>query len=77
MGTAEIGRSAAAKWVSLRLARAVLLAAAGVPVAPYSGDSRDFLLCRYPQVSVFDKSKANVPGAAYDAHNWSCRASRD
>ena len=37
---------------------------------------RDFLLCPFPQVSVFDRSKANVPGAAYDAKNWSCRASR-
>ena len=37
---------------------------------------RDFLLCPFPQVSVFDKSRANVPGAVYDAKNWSCRTSR-
>ncbi len=52
-------------------------AEAGVPSAGSSGGpSRDFLMCRYPMVSVFDKSKAGVPGAVYDAVNWTCRASR-
>jgi Tannase and feruloyl esterase len=37
---------------------------------------RDFLLCPFPQVSVFDRTKANVPGAVYDAKNWSCRDKR-
>ncbi len=37
------------------------------------GASRDFLLCPYPQKSVFDKRKANQPGAIYDAANWRCR----
>jgi len=41
-----------------------------------TGRSRDFLVCPYPLVSVFDKSKANVPDAVYDAANWSCRTSR-
>lgn len=40
------------------------------------GTARDFLLCPFPLVSVFDRSKANVPGAVYDAANWSCRAKR-
>ncbi len=51
-------------------------AEAGVPLQPSTGQSRDFLLCRYPMVSVFDRSKANVPGAVLDAANWSCRAKR-
>jgi len=37
---------------------------------------RDFLLCPFPLVSVFDKSKADVLGAVYDAKNWSCRDHR-
>jgi feruloyl esterase len=45
-----------------------------VPVP--TGRSRDFLVCPYPLVSVFDKSKANNPDAVYEAANWSCRASR-
>ncbi len=44
-----------------------------IPVPTSSGPSRDFLLCPYPQKSVFDKAKANVPGAVYEAANWSCR----
>lgn len=51
-------------------------AEAGVPAAPSTGQSRDFLLCRYPMVSVFDKSKAKTPGAVYEAASWSCKASR-
>ncbi len=49
----------------------------GVVVPPPTGVSRDFLVCPYPQVSVFDKSKADVAGAVYEATNWSCRASRE
>lgn len=37
---------------------------------------RDILLCPFPLVSVFDKSKANIPGAVYEAANWSCRTRR-
>jgi feruloyl esterase len=51
-------------------------ATVGVAVARAQGASRDFLVCPYPLVSVFDQSKANDPGAVYDAKNWSCRASR-
>ena len=51
-------------------------AEAGVPLQASTGVSRDFLLCRYPMVSVFDTSKAKVEGAVYDAGNWSCRAKR-
>lgn len=47
----------------------------GVMVPPPSGASRDFLLCRFPEVATFDRSKANVPGAVYDAKNWSCQPS--
>ena len=38
---------------------------------------RDFLLCPFPLVSVFDRSKADIPGAVYDANNWSCRTARE
>ena len=48
----------------------------GVPVAKSVGASRDFLVCPYPLVSVFDKSKGDVAGAVYEAKNWSCRTSR-
>lgn len=37
---------------------------------------RDILLCPFPQMALFDQSKKNVPGAVYDAGNWSC-VSRD
>lgn len=33
---------------------------------------RDFLLCPFPKMALFDKSKANIPGAVYAAENWSC-----
>lgn len=33
---------------------------------------RDFLLCPFPLVSFFDQDKKNIPGAVYDAENWSC-----
>ncbi|MNY27542.1 Tannase and feruloyl esterase [compost metagenome] len=46
----------------------------GVLVPPPTGSSRDFLLCRYPEVAVFDPSKAETPDAVYDAANWTCRA---
>lgn len=46
----------------------------GVAVGSAAGRSRDFLVCPYPQVSVFDRSKAGIPGAVYEAENWSCRA---
>ena len=47
----------------------------GVLVPPPTGSSRDFLLCRFPMVSTFDRSKADVAGAVYDAKNWSCKPS--
>lgn len=40
----------------------------GALVAP----AREFLLCPFPTVSLFDKTKANIPGAVYDGRNWSC-----
>jgi feruloyl esterase len=48
----------------------------GVPVQVPAGGARDFLVCPFPQVSVFDQSKANAPEAVYDARNWECRAKR-
>jgi feruloyl esterase len=45
----------------------------GVEVDGAKGRSRDFLVCPYPLVSVFDPSKAGIPGAVYEAKNWSCR----
>lgn len=47
----------------------------GVLVPPPTGSSRDFMLCRFPEVAVFDRSKAGTPNAVYDAANWSCKAS--
>ncbi|MDB5422628.1 MAG: tannase/feruloyl esterase family alpha/beta hydrolase, partial [Phenylobacterium sp.] len=46
----------------------------GVLVPPSTGGSRDFLLCPEPLVSTFDRSKADEPGAVYEAKNWSCKA---
>lgn len=46
----------------------------GVLVPPPTGEARDFLLCPYPLVASFDRSKASVPGAVGEAHNWSCKA---
>lgn len=46
---------------------------AGVAVPASVGESRDFLVCPFPQVSVFDRSKAGIAGAVYDARNWNCR----
>ena len=48
----------------------------GVSIPPPAGPSRDFLVCPYPLVSVFDASKANIPGAVDQAANWSCKAAR-
>ena len=48
----------------------------GVLVPPPTGASRDFMLCRYPEVAVFDRSKAGTPNAVYDAANWTCQAPR-
>jgi feruloyl esterase len=53
-----------------------LAAVSGVHIPVSTGRPRDFLVCPFPQVSVFDKSKATVPGAVFEAVNWSCRASR-
>ena len=44
-----------------------------ITMSPATGPSRDFLLCPYPQKSVFDRAKARVPGAINEAANWSCR----
>ena len=48
----------------------------GVLVPPPTGTSRDFMLCRYPEVATFDRSKAGTPNAVYDAANWTCQAPR-
>lgn len=47
---------------------------AGVSVPESTGRSRDFLVCPFPMVSIFDRTKA-MPGAVFDARNWSCRPS--
>jgi len=43
----------------------------GVVVPPSAGSPRDFLLCPYPQKSVFNGKK----GGEADAENWSCQSS--
>lgn len=48
----------------------------GVMIPPPSGESRDFLVCPFPKVSVFDKSKKDEPGAVYNADNWQCEDNR-
>lgn len=45
----------------------------GITLPQPTGEPRDFLVCPFPQVSVFDKSKADAPGAVYEAENWSCQ----
>ena len=45
----------------------------GIAVPQATGRSRDFLVCPFPMVSAFDKSRASIPEAVYDARNWSCR----
>lgn len=44
-----------------------------------SEPARDFLLCPFPQVSIFDASKRDIPGAVFEAKNWRCgsREERD
>jgi feruloyl esterase len=46
----------------------------GVLVPPSTGDSRDFLLCPYPQVARFNPGLAAQAGAVNEAANWSCQA---
>ncbi|MBW8784256.1 MAG: tannase/feruloyl esterase family alpha/beta hydrolase, partial [Novosphingobium sp.] len=46
----------------------------GVGVSAAAGPSRDFLVCPFPLVSVFDRAKVNVPGAVWNAANWTCRS---
>lgn len=41
-------------------------------VGALAAPGREFLLCPFPQVALFDKSKASILGAVYDAKNWSC-----
>jgi feruloyl esterase len=41
----------------------------GVLIPPPVGGSRDFLICPYPLVSRFDRSKAGEPGAVNEAKN--------
>jgi feruloyl esterase len=48
----------------------------GVAIPPPAGPSRDFLVCPFPMVSVFDKAKARTSNAVYEAANWSCKTSR-
>ena len=52
-------------------------AESGVQIPVASGASRDFLVCPFPGTSVFDVSKTDVPGAVYEAENWTCRAPGD
>lgn len=47
---------------------------AGVTIPQATGRSRDFLVCPFPEVSRFDRSKASSRDAVDDAENWSCRA---
>lgn len=41
-------------------------------IAALQAPGRDFLLCPFPQVALFDKRKAAIPGAVFNARNWSC-----
>lgn len=45
----------------------------GVVIPKGVGEDREFLVCPFPMKSVFDASKANMPGAVFDARNWSCK----
>ncbi len=45
----------------------------GVRIPLSTGVSRDFLVCPFPQVSVFDTSKSDISGAVLEAKNWSCQ----
>lgn len=57
----------------LLFSRSAVAAESGVAIPKATGTSRDFLVCPFPMTSVFDQSKAHVPGAVFDARNWSCR----
>lgn len=48
----------------------------GVMIPPPTGEPRDFLVCPFPQVSVFDQTKSAIPGAVLEAKNWSCQEQR-
>ena len=50
-------------------------AEAGAEVRGLPVHSRDFLVCPYPDIAVFDPSKSDIPGAVYEAENWSCKPS--
>lgn len=41
-------------------------------VAALAGPGREFLMCPFPKVALFDQSKAGVVGAVFEAKNWSC-----
>lgn len=45
----------------------------GVVIPPPMGPARDFLLCPYPEIPVFDPT-AGTGQAVADADNWHCRA---
>lgn len=45
----------------------------GVMIRAPEGEPREFLVCPTPYKAVFDQSKANMPGAALKAENWSCQ----
>jgi feruloyl esterase len=63
-----------AERAQLMFSRVAAASESGVAIPKATGRSRDFLVCPFPMVSVFDRPKANVPGAVYQAENWSCRA---
>ncbi|MDY0068601.1 MAG: tannase/feruloyl esterase family alpha/beta hydrolase [Porticoccaceae bacterium] len=46
----------------------------GVVIPPPVGEPRDFLLCPYPRIAVFNPAAGHDKGAVYDARNWLCRA---
>jgi hypothetical protein len=48
----------------------------GVLVPPSAGASRDFLLCPYPEVAMFNQALADKEGAVDEAANWSCQLPR-
>ena len=45
----------------------------GVLIPSPTGESRDFLLCPYPNKSVFSPEKSDSQNSVFDASNWSCR----
>lgn len=46
----------------------------GVVIPPPVGEPRDFLLCPYPQVAVYDVAAGSEKEPINDASNWRCRA---